>query len=67
MERDTIQAKAESASKQQLKDNETAEDISDGEPQGDQETQYRQKWSFSKTSLRRAEPLIDFFVGESSG
>ena len=36
---DTIQAKAESASKQQFKDNDTAEDISKNA-----------KWSFSKTS-----------------
>ena len=50
---DTIQAKAKSASNQQLKDNETAEDIkkkSDGEPLMDQETQFRRRWRFSKTS-----------------
>ena len=36
---DTIQAKAESASKQQFKDNETAEDI-----------RKNAEWSFSRTS-----------------
>ena len=49
---DAIQAKAESASKQQLKDNNTPEDKekSCGEPLRDQEIQFRRRWSISKTS-----------------
>ena len=46
---DTIKAKAELASKQQFKDNENAEDIRK-EAMERQETPFRPRWNFSKTS-----------------
>ena len=46
---DTMQAKAKSASNQQLKDSKTAEDIRKKAMES-QETQFRRRWSFSKTS-----------------
>ena len=64
MEReDTIQAKAESALKQQLKD-ETAEDIRKKAMESLKETKKRNsdegRASPKGHKLRRAEPLIDF-------
>ncbi|XP_068701218.1 uncharacterized protein [Montipora foliosa] len=62
---DTIQAKAESASKQQLKDNETAEDIrkkaslKETKKRNSDEGGASPKHCKSR-SARRAEPLVDF-------
>ena len=61
---DTIQAKAESASKQQLKDNETAEDIRKKVMESLKETKTRNSdeggASPKRRKSRRAEPLVDF-------
>lgn len=61
---DTIQAKAESASKQQLKDNETAEDIRKKAMESLKETKKRNSdeggASPKRRKSRRAEPLVDF-------
>ena len=64
---DTIQAKAESASKQQLKDNETAEDIRKKAMESLKETKKRNSDEGGASpkhrksrSARRAEPLVDF-------
>ena len=61
---DTIQAKAESASKQQLKDNETAEDIKKKAVESFKETKKRNSdeggASPKRRKSRRAEPLVDF-------
>jgi len=61
---DTIQAKAESASKQQLKDNETAEDIRKKATESLKETKKRNsdegEASPKRCKSRRAEPLVDF-------
>ena len=55
---DTIQAKAESASKQQLKDNKTAEDIRKKAMESLKETKKRN--SAEGGASRRAEPLVHF-------
>ena len=61
---DTIQAKAESASKQQLKDNETAEDIRKKAMESLKETKKRNsaegRASPKRRKSRRGEPLVDF-------
>ena len=61
---DTIHAKAESASKQQLKDNETAEDIRKKAMESFKETKKRNSdeggASSKRRKSRRAEPLVDF-------
>ena len=61
---DTIHAKAESASKQQLKDNETAEDIRKKAMERLKETKKRNSdeggASPKRRKSRRAEPLVDF-------
>ena len=61
---DTIHAKAESASKQQLKDNETAEDIRNKAMESLKETRKRNSDEGEASPKRRksrgAEPLIDF-------
>ena len=61
---DTIQAKAESASKQQLKDNETAEDIRKKAIESLKETKKRNSdeggASPKRRKSRRAEPVVDF-------
>ena len=61
---DTIHAKAESASKQQLKDNETAEDIRKKAMESLKETKKRNSdeggVSPKRRKSRRAEPLVDF-------
>ena len=64
MEReDTIQPKAESAPKQQLKDNETAEDIKKKAVESVKETKKRNSdeggASPKRRKSRRAEPLVD--------
>ena len=60
---DTIQAKAESASKKQLKDNETAEDIRKKAMESLKETKKRNSEggaSPKRHKSRRAEPLVEF-------
>ena len=61
---DTIQAKAESASKKQLKDNETAEDIRKKAMESLKETKKRNSdeggASPKRRKSRRAEPLVEF-------
>ena len=61
---DDIQAKAESASKQQLKDNKTAEDIRKKAMESLKETKKRNSdeggASPKRRKSRRAEPLVDF-------
>ena len=61
---DTIHAKAESASKQHLKDNETAEDIRKKAMESLKETKKRNSdeggASPKRRRSRRAEPLVDF-------
>ena len=61
---DTVHAKAESASKQQLKDNETAEDIRKKATESLKETKKRNSddggASPKRRKSRRTEPLVDF-------
>ena len=61
---DTIHAKAESASKQHLKDNETAEDIRKKAMESLKETKKRNSDEGGacprRCKSRRAEPLVDF-------
>ena len=61
---DTIQAKAESASKKELKDNETAEDIRKKAMESLKETKKRNSdeggASPKRRKSRRAEPLVEF-------
>ena len=61
---DTIHAKAESASKQHLKDNETAEEIRKKAMESLKETKKRNSdeggASPKRRKSRRAEPLVDF-------
>ena len=61
---DTIHAKAESASKQHLKDNETAEDIRKKAMESLKETKKRNSDEGGASPKRRksrpAEPLVDF-------